>query len=239
MTISFFVAGSPRPQGSKRAIMRPGQRHPSVVESASQPLKDWRACVAHEATAHVPPRSGPVKVRLVFFLTRPKADYGSGRNAGKLKAAAPDCHTQSPDVDKLTRAVLDALSGRVYADDRQVVEVQAEKRWQPRGLLPSSLQAYKTLLPTLERLCSMKQRVMLTDHQTETWLAVLSQFPVKAVNRAVLQLGLSADPFPDLGKLVLLCQRFATEGQYAPGRDPDRVSDSTMKAMARALRLEV
>ena len=106
-------------------------------------------------------------------------------------------------------------------------------------LLPSAVQATETLLPALERLCSMKQRVMLTDHQTETWLAVLSQFPVTAVNRAVLKLGLSSDPFPDLGKIVIKCQRIASTGNYAPGRDPEVVSNSTLTSVASALQLKV
>jgi hypothetical protein len=106
-------------------------------------------------------------------------------------------------------------------------------------LLPSAVQATETLLPALERLCSMKQRVMLTDHQTETWLAVLSQFPVTAVNRAVLKLGLSSDPFPDLGKIVIECQRIASTGNYAPGRNPEVVSNSTLTSVASALQLKV
>ena len=106
-------------------------------------------------------------------------------------------------------------------------------------LLPSAVQATETLLPTLERLCSMKQRVMLTDHQTETWLAVLSQFPVTAVNRAVLKLGLSSDAFPDLGKIVIECQRIVSAGNYAPGRNPDVVSKSTLISVAKALRLKI
>ncbi len=106
-------------------------------------------------------------------------------------------------------------------------------------LLPSAVQATEALLPALERLCSMKQRVMLTDHQTETWLAVLSQFPVTAVNRAVLKLGLSSDPFPDLGKIVIECQRIVSAGNYAPGRDPEVVSSSTLASVAKALRLNV
>ncbi len=106
-------------------------------------------------------------------------------------------------------------------------------------LLPSAVQATETLLPALERLCTMKKRVMLTDHQTETWLAVLSQFPVTAVNRAVLKLGLSSDPFPDLGKIVIECQRVTSSENYAPGRDPEVVSNSTLISVARALRLKV
>ncbi|MEO2017101.1 MAG: hypothetical protein ABGZ53_22325 [Fuerstiella sp.] len=106
-------------------------------------------------------------------------------------------------------------------------------------LLPSAVRATETLLPTLERLCSMKQRVMLTRHQTETWLAVLSQFPVTAVNRAVLKLGLSSDPFPDLGKIVIECQRVTSTENYAPGRNSEVVSNSTLISVAKALRLKV
>jgi hypothetical protein len=49
LIVSFFVAGTPKPQGSTRAFMRPKAKHPTMVESAGEALKDWRAAVSYAA----------------------------------------------------------------------------------------------------------------------------------------------------------------------------------------------
>lgn len=85
----------------------------------------------------------------------------------------------------------------------------------------------------------MKNQVQLTTHQLETWIAALSVFEPKVVNRAVLEIGLSVDPFPDLGKIVMRCQKIKNEDQYAPGRDSERLTPSVMRQVAKAMGLEV
>lgn len=87
----------------------------------------------------------------------------------------------------------------------------------------------------------MKRTVELTKHQGDTWVAVLSQFPTKVVNRAILTIGLSQDPFPDLGKLVLLCQQilWSSQSHYAPGRDTSKVGGSVIAAAAKSLELDI
>lgn len=71
----------------------------------------WSARQAMRAQA---PIAGPVSVRLHFYLPRPK----------RMKRELP--HVK-PDVDKLIRAVLDALTGIVWVDDGQVVQVTGQK----------------------------------------------------------------------------------------------------------------
>jgi Holliday junction resolvase RusA-like endonuclease len=68
-------------------------------------------------------------VECTFFLERPKAHCGTGRNEGIVKDGAPAYPVVRPDADKLLRAVLDALTGRVWADDAQVVVATARKRY--------------------------------------------------------------------------------------------------------------
>ncbi len=77
--------------------------------------------------------TNPVGLRITFFLPRPKGDYGTGRNAGQVKASAPLHPAKKPDVDKLVRAILDSLTGIVYHDDAQVIQVAAAKRYSPDG----------------------------------------------------------------------------------------------------------
>ncbi len=116
MTLSFFVPGKPVPQGSKRHV-----GNGRMVEMGKD-LKPWRESIRWAALerSHGPLMyEGPVSVRLQFVMPRP--------------ASAPKRKTtpgiKRPDVDKLIRSVLDALSSAgVWRDDSQVVEVYASKR---------------------------------------------------------------------------------------------------------------
>jgi Holliday junction resolvase RusA-like endonuclease len=128
--VEFTVLGLPQPQGSKTVVQQKGRR-PRAIED--NPLTvPWRATVAAAAQAAMNGRqlrSGPLRMRVVFVFPRPAAHFGTGRNHGKLKASAPlYCRTR-PDVDKLLRAIGDALTGLVFRDDAQVVIVSAEKHY--------------------------------------------------------------------------------------------------------------
>jgi Holliday junction resolvase RusA-like endonuclease len=50
-------------------------------------------------------------------------------------------HEHSPDLDKLVRATMDALTDVVYEDDRQVTEIRALKLYVPRYDYPAGLEA--------------------------------------------------------------------------------------------------
>lgn len=132
--VCFFVPGIPRPQGSKR-YLGPGK----VVESGAKRLAPWRADVraaAEQALGDDGPGvlwDQPVKVQLIFWLPRPKAHFGSGRNADKVKPSAPRWPAGRPDLDKLARAVLDAITGVVIADDSTVVDLCLRKRYAHNG----------------------------------------------------------------------------------------------------------
>jgi hypothetical protein len=80
----------------------------------------------------------------------------------------------------------------------------------------------------------------LTPFAIETWVAVLSVFDASVVNEAVVRIGLSADPFPDLGKLVSKCTEIARERNpvVAQGELP-KVSKSVVAKVAEALQLRI
>jgi hypothetical protein len=87
----------------------------------------------------------------------------------------------------------------------------------------------------------MKRQVEFTPHQLDTWLAILAQFPATTVNKAILQIGLSTDPFPDVGKLALLCQQieWSKSTDYAPGRDVSKVSSGVLARAAENLQIKI
>lgn len=71
-----------------------------------------------------PPLDGSVRVKCLFTFARPKRHR---RANGDLRDDAPWWHGTRPDVDKLCRAILDAITGIVIGDDGQVCELVAGK----------------------------------------------------------------------------------------------------------------
>jgi crossover junction endodeoxyribonuclease RusA len=122
--VGFWLPGLPKPQGSKRAVIHKHLKHPVVMESAGQPLKDWRTDAKHYAFELMAGKDMlvecPVFVHLFFVLKR-------AGNVPKTRPTPPAVK-KNADVDKLARAMFDAFSGIVYADDCQVIEEFADKR---------------------------------------------------------------------------------------------------------------
>lgn len=131
-TISFVVRGTPVPQGSARAFVVNGH---AVITSANKNLKSWRLLVSAEAQRYAPTPiwSCPVVVSVTFLLTRPKSHP-------KRKVTWP---TSRPDLDKLIRAILDGLTGIIFADDSQVIGLEAKKAWGDPGAYIVVKQAYE------------------------------------------------------------------------------------------------
>ena len=127
-----MVPGEAAPQGSKTArVGRNGRAY--VVESSAR-VKPWRAAVAWHAarTGAAFGRGVPVAVSVVFERRRPQSHYGTGRNADRLRPAAPPHPSSIPDLDKLLRALFDALTASgIINDDAQIVRVDAQKSWAP------------------------------------------------------------------------------------------------------------
>lgn len=127
--ITFDAQGEPQPKGSMRAFVIAGRAR---LTSDNPKLKAWQKTVASTAWQHVPlaeapprhcPLTGPVCVGLTFRLPRPKA----------LPKTRETPHVTRPDVDKLARGVLDALTGVIWVDDSQVAELTCAKRYAALG----------------------------------------------------------------------------------------------------------
>jgi len=107
--IEFSVYGSPVPQGSMKVI------NGHIIHNKGSELAAWRSAIALSAKkAGARPERNPVAINLVFVQLRPKT----------VKRAEPSV---APDLDKLIRAVLDALTAIAYVDDGQVTEIYARK----------------------------------------------------------------------------------------------------------------
>ena len=114
----FEVFGVAQPQGSSRAFVNKKTGR-AIVTSSNPNLKDWRNLIsvaAREEMKGLPPLDGAVEVEAVFWLPRPKS----------VKRENP---TVKPDLDKLTRALLDGLTNVIYRDDAQVIRAITSKRY--------------------------------------------------------------------------------------------------------------
>jgi crossover junction endodeoxyribonuclease RusA len=125
---SFTVFGTAAPQGSKRHLGN------GVMVESSNRLRPWRNDVRCAAIDNKPTAwdlASSMQVNLIFWFPRPASHYGSKNGMSYLKANAPvePVSARVGDIDKLSRAVLDALTGVAYLDDRQVVNLQARKAY--------------------------------------------------------------------------------------------------------------
>ena len=118
---TFVVLGLPVPQGSMRHVG--GGR----IVSKSPALKEWRSKVADIIRQQVgePAYPNAVRVNVIFNINKPKT-------------VKRDLPTVPPDLDKLQRAIGDAISIDVkyLLDDSQIVEWTARKIYgSPAGVI--------------------------------------------------------------------------------------------------------
>jgi len=115
--VTFSVEGLPAPQGSKRHVG--GGR---MVES-SKKVGPWRADVELAARrAMIETFTGPVSVTLTFHMPMPKS------RPAKIRKLQTAWSSVRPDIDKLARSTLDALTASgIIDDDARVARLRADK----------------------------------------------------------------------------------------------------------------
>ncbi len=127
-SLSFFVPGVARPQGSMKPIV--SKSTGKVFMKQSSTLHEWRAAVMTTASEAIVQydwecvEEGPVVLSCDFRFVRPKS------HTKKRRAEDGGIKDNGSDLDKLVRAVCDSLTyAGVYGDDRQVAWVSAAKRY--------------------------------------------------------------------------------------------------------------
>jgi len=124
VTLSFTVYGVAQSKGNHSAYQGRGMKFPIITET-NRNVASWQQLVAEAASHALQQRPvedhsllpAGVRVSVAFYLPRPK-------HLSK-RVFVPNC--KKPDIDRLTRAVLDALSQVVFHDDKQVTELFAWK----------------------------------------------------------------------------------------------------------------
>ena len=131
----MWVPGDPAPQGSLSSFK--SHSTGKIVTPQKPSVRTWRDRIAAYVAAE---RIGQELVHeavctyIKFFVKRPKSHYGTGSNSGQVRRSAPKVPSGRPDLDKLERALNDALTGILWQDDAQVVTCQKHKRYGNPGV---------------------------------------------------------------------------------------------------------
>jgi crossover junction endodeoxyribonuclease RusA len=115
-SIEFWVPGAPKPQGSKRMVGR------GLMVEACKELGPWRERVALAASQAV--TGTPVSLDVPFTAV---LSFVMPRPTSAPKRSTPPA-VKRPDLDKLVRAIFDACTGIVFADDSVIVTLVTTKR---------------------------------------------------------------------------------------------------------------
>jgi crossover junction endodeoxyribonuclease RusA len=127
---TISVVGDPASQGS-HAIM-----NGRIVQVNSKKHKAWRTAIVSTCIDNLPegwePLDEPVELIVNFYMLKPSS----------VKRSLPSV---APDLDKLVRAVGDALAiGGVYTDDSRIVRISARKVY-AQGIEPGASISVKTI----------------------------------------------------------------------------------------------
>lgn len=121
MRIEFTVPAVPVAQPRPRATAFAGRAR--IYQPTKHPVSDFKASV-RMAAQHAfkgAPLTGPLRVDCVFVFPRTKGQVWRKRPMPRLP------HVKKPDRDNIDKAVLDALTGILWADDCQVCAGSLEK----------------------------------------------------------------------------------------------------------------
>jgi len=135
-TITLLIPGQPvgknRPRFTRvgkgvRTYSDQGDKEQLWVMVVRQQLKEL-------AVRHF---SGAVAMKIVFWMKRPANHFGSGKNAGVLKASAPAAPVTKPDIDNLLKFLADSLNHcSIWIDDSYIADIDMKKRYALPGTEP-------------------------------------------------------------------------------------------------------
>ena len=125
--IRFTVPGEPRHWRAPMVTRRGISYSPKAQKQAQTDVR-WAAQIEMDGR---PPLDGPVSVEITAYRSKGRPKTKIGRERAERGLIAPITRPDASNYAKLTE---DALSGVVYLDDSQVVDLTVRKRYssQPR-----------------------------------------------------------------------------------------------------------
>ena len=138
MKIKLNIDIKPMAKQSFRTT-RSGQKYldPSVIK--------YRKAIRNMAIAQMRNQKaekieGAVNMNIVYAFRRPQSLSKKERNEIDGGKTVPK--TTKPDIDNLTKAILDALNGIVWKDDAQVAQINIQKIWSAKDQI--EIEIWKT-----------------------------------------------------------------------------------------------
>lgn len=119
MVSEFVVAGEVRGQMRPRARVAGG--HAQIYKDPADRAWESRILAEYRAQCGGVLHTGEVSVEIVITRALPRS------------VREPDPDTHKPDVDNCAKAVLDALSGTAFLDDRYVTDLRVTKTMRAAG----------------------------------------------------------------------------------------------------------
>lgn len=128
--VTLVVYGKPQAKGSTKAFIPKGWTRP-ILTSTNKQLVPWSQQITSMAISlNAPLLEGvAVSVTADFYLAKPNS---ARRRVWPIV---------KPDGDKLLRAILDSLTGVLFKDDAQVVDMRARKHYGDPERVEITLQA--------------------------------------------------------------------------------------------------
>lgn len=138
--IVFRVFGEPKGQPRSRSFVLRGKGGKPILKGGKPIVRTydphtsegWKSQIAEAVKPFIPaePWRGPVRMRIEFYMPRPKGHYGKRG----LRDSAPRYHTIKPDLKNLLSAVEDTLKTLgVYMDDCQLMHEEMARVYCPEG----------------------------------------------------------------------------------------------------------
>jgi Holliday junction resolvase RusA-like endonuclease len=125
--VTVIVTGAPVAKGRPRFVRKTGI---AFTPSHVRKYEAHGRLAAQMAMDGRPPIEAPVRVELLVELPPPTSWSERKRAAAIVGDVRP---TSRPDIDNYAKSALDAINGIVIADDSQVVEIHAAKKF---GIAP-------------------------------------------------------------------------------------------------------
>ncbi len=133
--ITIDVLGTPAPKGSVRAFYKAGMKRAVIVKDNSAKQKSWDSAIREAAAEAIGEVTEPpfvdraLVVTIAFRMSRPGGHWG----VKGLKPSAPAFPRGKPDIDKLARTTLDALTGIAFDDDSRIARLVLSKTYADPG----------------------------------------------------------------------------------------------------------
>lgn len=124
LAIHFIVPGEPRGKGRPRFAKR-GSYISTYTDAATVRFEAAIADAGAHAMGSMEPLHTPISLRIECYMGVPKSWGKKAREEALAGYAVPG----KPDLDNVAKAVMDALNGVLYADDKQVCVLRISKQY--------------------------------------------------------------------------------------------------------------